>query len=153
MRSLKKPSSISRVRLDDSRFTLGDIPINRFVKLGRQSKDASIVHTAYVRKPSLGSTCYTHPKVKLTGYCSYSLVSCESIGILGAIFYTYKERTRIHPNYLVISRHVSESLHDEVFSPVFTLERLDLLAYPSNCGSVIVVPTTMLDVSLLVQVG
>jgi hypothetical protein len=148
----KRPSTLSRLRKPESKFSLSDIPLSRFVMLGKQYKDNSIVHTAYLRKPSLGDTCFAHARIQVSGYCSYSLVSCESVGLLGVIFYTYCNKTIISSNSIVVERNVQlDNSQDEEYTPLFTLERLDLLVYPSDCGSVVIIPTVLLDTSLIVQ--
>lgn len=150
----KHPITISRIRNESAKFTLSDIPLSKFVVLGRQHRDTSVIHTAYLRKPSLGTNCYIHPRIKISGYCSYSLVSCERIGLLGVVFFTYCKKTQISNNIIIVERNVQLEKHqEELFQPLFTLERLDLLVYPSDCGSVIIIPTILADTSLLVQVS
>lgn len=150
----KKTSSISRIRTDSERFSLSDIALNTFVSLGKQHKDPSIIHSVYIRRHTIGQTCYVQPRTKVSGYCSYSLVSCSNVGLLGVVFYTYKDKTSLTPQSLVMSRHVeNDDVTDEIFTPLFTLERLDLLLYTSNYGSVVVIPTIVLDTSFLVLAG
>jgi hypothetical protein len=145
-------SKVSRIRPSGLNFSLSEVPLGRFVQLGKQHKDPAIVHTVYLRKPSLGDTCFVNPRIKVSGYCSYSLIECESIGLLGVVFYTYCKKTKINPNSIVVERNVQlDKSQEEIFTPLFTLERLDLLIYPSDCGSVVVIPTVLLDVSLIVQ--
>lgn len=151
---VKRSSAIllSRIRAPDSKFSLSDVPLFRFVVLGRQHKETAVSHTVYLRKPSLAETCSVSAPIKVSGYCSYSLISCSNIGLLGVVFYTYCNRTKISTNSIVVERTVQlEKLQEELFTPLFTLERLDLLVYLSDCGSVVIVPTVLLDTSLLVK--
>lgn len=149
----KNISSISRIKPDGTKFSLSDLPLNRFVFLGKQYKDSSIVHTVYLRKPSLGNTCYAQPKVKLSGYCSYALLNCNTTGILGVMFLTYTNKTKISSCCISVERNIQlDKIQEETFIPLFILERLDLLVYSSDCGSVIVIPTIISDTSLLVPV-
>lgn len=148
----KRPLVISRIRGAETKFSLSDIPLSRFVVLGKQHKDTATMHVAYLRKPSIGSECLVQPAIKVSGYCSYSLVTCQNTGLLGVVFYTYNNKTFVDSNVMTIERNIYlDDVQAEVFTPLFTLERLDLLLYPSDCGSLVVIPTILLDTSLVVQ--
>jgi hypothetical protein len=143
---------VSKIPLDDSRFSLAGLSVGRFLNLGKQYKDPSISHIAYLKQKSISNTCYVQKKTKLSGYCSYSLIGCDNLGLIGAVFYAYDEKTVIEQNCLTISRKIqSDRKQQELFTPLFTLECLDLLIYTSNYGSTIVIPSTVKYSPLLVQ--
>lgn len=150
---MRKPGSISRIKLDDSRFSLDTIDTGVYVHLGSQENEQAVSHFLYLKRQTLGSNCFIHSKTKVSGYCSYYLVSCDNAGLLGAVFFTYFDKTLFSPNKLAVGRNVQDDLNqNEVFTPLFTLERLDILMYTSNYGSVVIIPSVVSDLSLIVPV-
>ncbi len=139
--------------MDGTPFSLNGLPVNRFINLGRQYRDNSIVHTVYIRKLTLGCGCTIQPRKQISGYCYYSLIECENAGIVGVVFYTYINKTRVTHFALTVERNVQlEKVQEESFTPMFILEKSDLLVYSSDCGSVVVISTLVVDTPLLVQV-
>jgi hypothetical protein len=143
---------ISKIPSDESRFSLSGLGVGKFVNLGKQYKEPSISHIAYLKQKSISNTCYVQNKIKLSGYCSYSLIGCDNLGLIGVLFYTYFDKTVIDQNCLTVSRKIqSDRKQQELFKPLFTLECLDLLVYLSNYGSTIIIPSTVKYSPLLVQ--
>lgn len=121
------------------------LPVGRFFDLGSERGNKGVRHTAFLSNNSLTNEFTVTDRYQLGGSCSAYLMH-EGSQPIGALFTTMTYGTVLSDFCLSVVVDGADS-----FEPSFLLERVNLLAFRGDNGSILIIPKTV-DAQYLVRV-
>lgn len=135
------------VMTENSHFSLRQHQQRRFISLGQQKANKGITHVLYLSRDPIQSSFYTGQCCHVSGYLSYRLLfTSKSDLLVGVIFITPTHKTTCS-DYQLYSGNTDDLPRN--FSPILTLEKLEIVMCQASDSSVLVIPKEI-ESSLLV---